>query len=64
LPYKIGVDLTKEGYIKVDQTQRTNVEGVWAAGDCTTNSNRLQQVVTAVAEGAIASDDIYRYLNK
>jgi thioredoxin reductase (NADPH) len=64
LPYKIGVDLTKEGYIKVDQAQRTNIEGIWAAGDCTTNSNRLEQVVTAAAEGAIASDDIYRYLNK
>jgi thioredoxin reductase (NADPH) len=63
LPHKIGIDLTKEGYIKVDQAQRTNIEGIWAAGDCTTNSNRLEQVITAAAEGAIASDDIYRYLN-
>jgi thioredoxin reductase (NADPH) len=64
LPNKIGIDLTKKGYIKVDQAQKTNIDGVWAAGDCTTNSNGFRQVVTAVAEGAIAANDIYQYLNK
>lgn len=59
---KIEVDAKK--YIKVDKTQATNVEGVWAAGDCTTASNGFRQVVTAVSEGAIAANSIYAYLSK
>jgi thioredoxin reductase len=38
------------------------MDGIWAAGDCTTNSNKLQQVVTAVGEGAIAANSVYQYL--
>jgi thioredoxin reductase (NADPH) len=64
LPQKIGIKTDKNGYIEVDEAQRTNIKGIWAAGDCTTNSNGFRQVVTAVSEGAIASDDIYKYLNR
>ncbi len=64
LPEKIGVKIDKRGYIEVDKAQRTNIKGVWAAGDCTTNSNDFRQVATAVAEGAIASNDIYKYINQ
>jgi len=39
------------------------LKGIWAAGDCTTNSNYLKQVVTAVGEGAVAANSIYSYLN-
>ena len=64
LPLKIGVTTDEKGYLVVDQAQRTNIEGIWAAGDCTTNSNGFRQVVTAVSEGAIAANDIYQYLQK
>ena len=64
LPEKIGVETDKRGYIVVNQEQKTNIEGIWAAGDCTTNSNGFRQVVTAVSEGAVAADNIYKYLNK
>jgi thioredoxin reductase (NADPH) len=64
LPQKIGVKTDKKGYIEVDKAQRTNIKGIWAAGDCTTNSNGFRQVVTAVSEGAIASNDIYKYINR
>ena len=40
----------------------TNVEGVFAAGDCT--NNPLNQVVVASAEGAIAAKSAYEFLNK
>jgi thioredoxin reductase (NADPH) len=63
LAQKAGVKTTKKGYIVVDQAQQTNVEGIWAAGDCTTNSNNFRQVITAVAEGGIAADSVYQYLN-
>ncbi|MFA6183803.1 MAG: FAD-dependent oxidoreductase [Parcubacteria group bacterium] len=58
----LGVVLDDKDYIIVDQTQSTNVEGVWAAGDVTTGSNKFRQIITAVAEGAVASGSIYRKL--
>jgi len=48
----LGVKVDEQGYIVVDRQQRTNVEGVYAAGDIT---GGVRQVVTAVAEGAIAA---------
>ncbi|MFA7628436.1 MAG: FAD-dependent oxidoreductase [Candidatus Dojkabacteria bacterium] len=64
LPIKLGIDLDEKHYIVVKDDQSTNMEGIWAAGDATTNSNKLQQVVTAVGEGAVAANSIYCYLKK
>jgi thioredoxin reductase (NADPH) len=63
LPSKMGLETDKKGYIKVDQAQKTNIEGIWAAGDCTTASNGFRQVVTAVGEGSVAANSVYQYLN-
>jgi len=52
LAKQLGVLVDDQGYIIVDRQQRTNVEGVYAAGDIT---GGVRQVVTAVAEGAIAA---------
>jgi thioredoxin reductase (NADPH) len=51
LAKKLGVKLDEQEYILVDNQMRTNVKGVYAAGDIT---GGLRQVVTAVAEGAVA----------
>ncbi len=56
----LGVERDSMGYIKVDKKQRTNVEGVFAAGDCC--NNPLKQVVTACADGAIAATSAYEYI--
>ena len=64
LPIKLGVDLDEKHYIVVKDDQSTSMEGIWAAGDATTNSNKLQQVVTAVGEGAVAANSIYCYLKR
>ncbi|HYG54969.1 MAG TPA: FAD-containing oxidoreductase [Burkholderiales bacterium] len=32
--HKAGVEMDERGYIKVDDECRTNVDGVWALGDC------------------------------
>ena len=50
------VDLDERGYIRVDAKQRTNVPGVYAAGDVCAKD--LRQVVTAVADGAVAALDM------
>jgi len=58
----LGVALDEQSYIIVDQTQATNVEMVYAAGDVTTGSNKFRQIITAVAEGAVAAGSAYRKL--
>ncbi|MEM1658588.1 MAG: FAD-dependent oxidoreductase [Candidatus Jordarchaeales archaeon] len=58
---KAGVEVDEKGCIKVDRMQRTNVEGVFAAGDCTCGG---MQVVTAAGEGAMAAISASRYVKK
>lgn len=59
---ELGVETDQQGYIVVDQAQATNVDGVWAAGDVTTGSNKFRQIITAVAEGAVAAGSVYKDL--
>ena len=54
------VDLDDEGRIKVDCANRTNVPGIFAAGDVT--SGYAEQVLIAVGEGAKAALSAYEYL--
>jgi len=58
---KAGVAVDERGCIKVDRRQATNVDGVYAAGDCTCGG---MQIVTAVGEGAMAAMQAYRYVRK
>jgi len=51
---KLSIKLDDHGEIIVDKAQRTNIEGVFAAGDCT-NHTELKQIVTSTSQGAIAS---------
>jgi thioredoxin reductase (NADPH) len=56
---EIGVALSEDGHIKVNERQETNIKGIFAAGDITNSSNRFKQVITAAAEGAIAAKSAY-----
>ncbi len=47
-----GVELDKEGYIVTDKHQRTNLPGIYAAGDIT---GGIKQWVVACSEGAVAA---------
>lgn len=49
------------GYVAADETTRTNIPGVFAVGDV--RRKPLRQVVTAVADGAMASHFIEEYLS-
>lgn len=54
------VDLNPQGYVMTDRDQKTNIDGVYAAGDiCVKN---LRQVVTAVSDGAVAATSLEKYL--
>lgn len=54
------VEMDKWGYIITDENMHTSVEGVYAAGDL--RPKVLRQVVTAVADGAIASLEAEKYV--
>lgn len=60
----IGVNLDEENYIQVDENFKTNVDGVFAAGDVTAGSAKFRQIITAASEGAIAAASVYEYLRK
>lgn len=50
----------EEGYILADEDRQTSVPGVFAAGDIV--KKPLRQVVTAVADGAVAVYSVEKYL--
>ena len=50
--FKGKINLDSQGYIITDENMETNIKGVYAAGDV--RAKRLRQVITAVADGAIA----------
>lgn len=50
----------ENGYILTDENMKTNIPGVFAAGDIRVKS--LRQVVTAVADGAIAATQAEKFL--
>ena len=54
------VELDSQGYIVADETTKTNLPGVYAAGDVRTKASR--QIVTAAADGATAAYFIEGYL--
>lgn len=58
--FKDVLTLDDSGYIITDENMKTNIEGVFAAGDVRVKS--LRQVVTATADGAIASVQAEKYI--
>jgi thioredoxin reductase (NADPH) len=56
LATKIGVELTPDGYIKQDSQHRTNVPGIYSAGDV---EGGYKQIVTASGQGAGAAMTIF-----
>lgn len=56
-----GIETDKTGCLIVDRQQRTNIDGVFAAGDCTCGG---MQVVTAAGEGAMAAMKASAYVRK
>ena len=55
-----GIEKNKQGEIKVDSYNRTNVPGVFAAGDVTDVPEK--QIIIAAGEGAKATLGVFKYL--
>ncbi|MGM5488602.1 MAG: NAD(P)/FAD-dependent oxidoreductase [Nanobdellota archaeon] len=58
---ELGITTDEKGYIVVDSSQQTNIPGIFAAGDITTGSDGLRQIITSAAEGAIAARSAFKY---
>lgn len=54
------VDFDKQGFIETDHELRTKTPGLFAAGDV--RSGRFRQVVTASSDGALAAEEVGKYL--
>ena len=54
------VEQDKQGFIITDSSMKTTTEGVWAIGDI--RNTPLRQVITAVADGAIAGVSVSKYI--
>lgn len=59
--FKGILELDNNGYIIADETTKTNINGVFAAGDVRTKI--VRQIVTAVSDGAVAAHFAEEYLS-
>lgn len=53
---EVGVDLDKQGAIKVDETNQSSVPSIYAVGDVT---DRIQLTPVAIREGQAFADSVY-----
>lgn len=52
----------KFGYLITDENMKTNVDGIYASGDC--RSKEIRQITTAVSDGTIAALSAVDYIEK
>lgn len=57
-----GIELCERNFIKTDMYLATNIKGIFAAGDVRVSP--LRQVITAVADGAVAATSAVNYVNE
>ncbi|MBO5097216.1 MAG: FAD-dependent oxidoreductase, partial [Agathobacter sp.] len=55
-------ELNEQGYVITDKSQKTSVDGLYAAGDICVKP--LRQVVTATSDGALAATELEKYVAK
>lgn len=60
--YNSQIDIDDRGYFIADETCKTNIPGIYVAGDC--RIKPLRQIVTATSDGAVAGSAISEYMHK
>jgi thioredoxin reductase (NADPH) len=61
LAEQLGLELDEKKFMKVDNMMKTNVAGIFAAGDTTRHFGDFKQDITAAAMGAVAATSAYEY---
>lgn len=59
--FKEQINLDNSGYIISDESCKTNINGVFVAGD--TRTKLLRQIITAASDGAISAFQASNYIN-
>ena len=62
LARKLGVKVNEKEEIMIDRESRTNIDGVFAAGDVV--DSEFKQAITGVSEGVHAAYQAYKYVNE
>ena len=62
LAVRLGVKTNSKGEIEIDRESKTNVPGIFAAGDVV--DTRFKQAITGIGEGVSASYSTYQYLKE
>jgi len=62
LAAKLGVKINNKKEIMIDRDSKTNVQGVFAAGDVVDSG--FKQAITGVGEGVVAAYSSYTYVNE
>ncbi len=61
IPNQLNLELNEKNEVIVDSEMKTNMEGIFAAGDLCNSSGGLKQTITAASQGAIAATSSYHY---
>ena len=59
--FKDLIKLDKYGYIESDETCKTNIDGIFVAGDCRTK--KIRQITTASSDGTTAAINACNYVD-
>jgi len=59
----LGIETDEKGFIKVDRNMKTNMDGVYAAGDIC-DASEFKQIITAAAQGSQAVHSIFNKVSK
>jgi len=62
LAVKLGVKINKKKELMIERDSKTNVKGVFAAGDVVDSG--FKQAITGVAEGVVAAHSAFTYINE
>lgn len=60
----LGVKLDETGHVIVDEEMKTNIFGLFCAGDMVNKSAKFKQATLAVSQGALAAASVYKYLKQ
>ncbi len=60
----LSLEFDNHGAIKIDSRQQTSIPGILAAGDITTGSGGIHQIITACGEGAVAATAAFQYIKQ
>jgi thioredoxin reductase (NADPH) len=60
----LGVAIDETGHVVVDDEMRTNIPGLFCAGDMIDKSAKFKQAIGAMAQGARAAASVFKYLKK